>query len=67
MASAKQDSWSNQIGRSDVASFGSLQALPSFLRQFGELQDDGTYGLSTNRKSIMNSGRFSKTKTPGSD
>lgn len=41
---------------SDVASFGSLQALPSFLRQFGELQEDGIYALSTKRKSIMNSG-----------
>lgn len=39
----------------DVSSFGSLQALPSFLRQFGELQPDGSYGLSTSRKSIMNS------------
>ena len=41
---------------SDVASFGSLQALPSFLNQFGTLQPDGSYGLSTTRKSLMNSG-----------
>ncbi|KAH8901337.1 general substrate transporter [Thozetella sp. PMI_491] len=39
----------------DVASFGSLQTLPSFLRQFGELQENGNYALSTSRKSIMNS------------
>lgn len=41
---------------SDTASFGSLQTLPSFLRQFGDAQPDGTYKLSTTRKSIMNSG-----------
>lgn len=44
------------MATSDVASFGSLQALPSFLNQFGELQDDGSYALSTTRRSIMNSG-----------
>ncbi|GFZ48394.1 hypothetical protein JCM24511_06142 [Saitozyma sp. JCM 24511] len=39
----------------DSSSFGSLQALPSFLSTFGEKQPNGTYVLSTNRKSIMNS------------
>jgi MFS transporter, SP family, sugar:H+ symporter len=39
----------------DTGSFGSLQALPSWLTSFGELQPNGTYALSTDRKSIMNS------------
>ena len=41
--------------RRDVASFGPLQALPSWLSQFGQLQSDGTYQLGSRRKSIMNS------------
>lgn len=40
---------------SDTGSFGSLQALPSFLRQFGEVSATGEYELPTTRKSIMNS------------
>ncbi|KAJ9647499.1 hypothetical protein H2204_000128 [Knufia peltigerae] len=43
----------------DVASFGSLQTLPSFLHQFGQLNSKGEYALSTQRKSILNSGEFS--------
>lgn len=39
----------------DVSSFGSLQALPSWLSQFGDLQPDGSYKLGTQRQSIMNS------------
>ncbi|RXK38375.1 hypothetical protein M231_04284 [Tremella mesenterica] len=38
----------------DVSSFGAIQTLPSWLRQFGELQPDGTYILQTRRQSIMN-------------
>lgn len=38
-----------------MASFGPLQALPSWLSQFGQLQSDGTYKLGTERKAIMNS------------
>lgn len=41
----------------DTGSFGSLQATPSFLRQFGT-QSGGKYVLATERKSIMNSGRW---------
>jgi MFS family permease len=40
---------------SDTGSFGSLQAIPAFLRQFGEEQANGTFALSTSRRSIMNS------------
>lgn len=40
---------------SDTGSFGSLQALPSFLRRFGERTGDGVYVLPTDRKAIMNS------------
>ncbi|KAJ9635684.1 hypothetical protein H2204_005644 [Knufia peltigerae] len=39
----------------DTGSFGSLQALPSFLRRFGEKTTDGDFELPTKRKSIMNS------------
>ncbi|WVQ85136.1 hypothetical protein IAT38_007301 [Cryptococcus sp. DSM 104549] len=39
----------------DTGSFGSLQALPSFLNEFGTLGANGKYGISTQRKSIMNS------------
>jgi len=39
----------------DSSSFGSLQALPSFLKDFGEQRADGSYWLETNRKSLMNS------------
>ena len=39
----------------DTGSFGSLQALPSFLNTFGDNNGSGTYVLSTQRKSIMNS------------
>ncbi|KXL42300.1 hypothetical protein M433DRAFT_429307 [Acidomyces richmondensis BFW] len=39
----------------DVASFGAIQALPSWLSQFGQLQPNGAYKLSTKRKAIMNS------------
>ena len=41
---------------SDTGSFGSLQALPSFLRRFGEKNaTTGEYALPTKRQSIMNS------------
>ncbi|KAJ5113707.1 hypothetical protein N7456_002241 [Penicillium angulare] len=39
----------------DTGSFGSLQALPSFLRQFGVKNAKGDYALPTERQSIMNS------------
>lgn len=39
---------------SDTGSFGSLQALPSFLRVFG-VQDGKTYSLPPTRKALMNS------------
>ncbi|CAK7199486.1 hypothetical protein SEUCBS139899_002166 [Sporothrix eucalyptigena] len=39
----------------DTGSFGSLQALPSFLRQFGVKNAAGTYALPTKRQSLMNS------------
>jgi hypothetical protein len=41
---------------SDVGSFGSLQALPSWLADFGVLGPTG-YALPTTRKSLMNSGK----------
>lgn len=41
--------------RSDTGSFGSLQALPSFLSQFGVRNAHGVYELPTERKSVMNS------------
>jgi hypothetical protein len=42
---------------SDTGSFGSLQALPSFLNQFGEpTPKTGVMELPTGRKSLMNSG-----------
>lgn len=41
----------------DTGSFGSLQALPSWLRTFGVLNAKGAYVLPTERKSIMNSGK----------
>jgi hypothetical protein len=40
---------------SDVSSFGAIQTLPSWLRDFGE-ESNGKYVLGTTRKSIMNSG-----------
>ncbi|CAK7222120.1 hypothetical protein SCUCBS95973_004733 [Sporothrix curviconia] len=39
----------------DTGSFGSLQALPSFLRQFGVKNAAGVYALPTKRQSLMNS------------
>ncbi|OJJ00793.1 hypothetical protein ASPVEDRAFT_149709 [Aspergillus versicolor CBS 583.65] len=39
----------------DTGSFGSLQALPSFLLQFGTQNEAGEYELPTQRKSLMNS------------
>jgi len=42
----------------DASLFGSLQALPSWLNQFGELNEaTGKMWLPTARKSIMNSSR----------
>jgi MFS family permease len=41
--------------KSDTGSFGSLQALPSFLRQFGVQNAKGDYELPTQRASLMNS------------
>ncbi|CAK7224870.1 hypothetical protein SBRCBS47491_005701 [Sporothrix bragantina] len=38
----------------DTGSFGSLQALPSFLRRFG-VESKGTYILPATRKSLLNS------------
>jgi hypothetical protein len=42
---------------SDVSSFGALQALPSWLRQFGVQNSEGVYVLDTDRRAIMNGGR----------
>lgn len=39
----------------DTGSFGSLQALPSFLSRFGVAGAAGTYKLPAARKSMMNS------------
>lgn len=39
---------------SDTGSFGSLQALPSFLRRFG-IKDGGEFTLPPTRKALMNS------------
>ncbi|CAL5868250.1 uncharacterized protein PFLUO_LOCUS2474 [Penicillium psychrofluorescens] len=39
----------------DTGSFGSLQALPSFLRRFGVQNGEGDYELPTQRASLMNS------------
>ncbi|KAL1866974.1 hypothetical protein VTK73DRAFT_4443 [Phialemonium thermophilum] len=39
----------------DTGSFGSLQALPSFLRRFGVKDAKGVYGLPATRKALMNS------------
>jgi hypothetical protein len=47
---------SNYLSYSDVAMFGSLQALPSFLDQFGTLEH-GKMVLPTKWKSVMNSGK----------
>lgn len=45
----------------DTGSFGSQQALPSFLRVFGDYNEaKGTWSLPTERKSIMNSGTSTK-------
>lgn len=40
---------------SDTGSFGSLQALPSFLRRFGVETAPGTFALPASRQSMMNS------------
>lgn len=37
--------------------FGTLQVVPSWLRQFGELKN-GKYVLTSERKSIMSSGEY---------
>lgn len=43
------------MGNSDTGSFGSLQALPSFVNRFGTLNGSGKYILETSHKSMMNS------------
>lgn len=40
---------------SDTGSFGSLQALPSFLRDFGVEDADGEFSMPAIRRSLMNS------------
>jgi len=40
---------------SDTGSFGSLQALPSFVRRFGVKNASGAYKLPASRASLMNS------------
>jgi hypothetical protein len=40
---------------SDTGSFGSLQALPSFLTRFGIKNDAGKFALPATRKSLLNS------------
>ena len=42
---------------SDTGSFGSLQALPSWLRSFGTYNEaTGKYAIKTYQASVMNSG-----------
>ena len=40
---------------SDTGSFGGLQALPSFLNDFGVPDQDGVYAMPQLRRSLMNS------------
>jgi hypothetical protein len=49
--------WGDILFGIDTGSFGAIQALPSFLRDFGTKGDDGTYSMSTRRVSIMNSSK----------
>ena len=44
--------------RSDTGSFGSLQALPSWLQVFGQRQASGMYTLPTGRAALMNSREY---------
>jgi hypothetical protein len=46
-------------GHSDTGSFGSIQALPSWLRDFGERNAAGAFVLTATRSSIMNSRKLS--------
>lgn len=55
--------WGDILFGIDTGSFGSIQALPSFLRDFGVRGKDGSYSLSTERKSIMNSGNPTSAST----
>jgi len=47
--------WGDVLFGIDTGSFGSIQALPSFLADFGVQQPDGSFKLPTQRTSIMNS------------
>lgn len=47
--------WGDMLFGLDAGSFGSIQSLPSFLSDFGDLTAKGTYILPTTRKAIMNS------------
>lgn len=51
-----------QLTSSDTGSFGSLQALPSWLLKFGTLQANGKHTLPTSRRSIMNSGASTRSR-----
>lgn len=47
--------FSNLKIRSDTGSFGSLQALPSFLRRFGVKNAKGAFVLPPTQKALLNS------------
>ena len=46
--------WGGIMFGLDVGSFGAIQALPSFLNDFGTLDEDGNRVLTTTRRAIMN-------------
>ena len=47
--------FTNKVRSSDTGSFGSLQALPSFLNRFGVDDGTGKITLPPTRKALMNS------------
>ena len=42
----------------DTTSFGGVQSIPAFAKEFGGLKGDGTYALSASRASFMSSVAF---------
>lgn len=46
--------WGGILFGIDSGSFGPIQALPTWLKEFGTINDDGEYELGTTRKAVMN-------------